>query len=71
MQTDLVLAVLEDLVVGLLVLFHSLLHLYGVDLDAVLLRCEVIVEAKHIVVLNLSSLPFTDNPSIPQLPRAT
>jgi hypothetical protein len=50
------LAVLQDLVIGLLVLLHRLLHLDGVDLDAVQALRKLRVEVELVFVLNLASL---------------
>jgi hypothetical protein len=56
-SAHLVLPVLQDLVVGLLVLLHRLLQLDGIDLDAEQLRREVHIEAEDVVVIHLPALP--------------
>ena len=52
----LVLSILQDLVIGLLVLLHRLLHLDGIDLDAVQALRELRVEVELVLILNLPPL---------------
>ena len=52
----LVLAILQDLVIGLLVFLHRLLHLDGVDLDAVQALRKLRVEVELVLVPNLPPL---------------
>jgi hypothetical protein len=54
--SDLVLAVLQDLVVGLFVLLGGLLHLDGVDLHTEQLGSEASVKLEAIVVPDLLTL---------------